>query len=274
MDLNLHGSSVLVTGASRGIGLAIALAFADEGARVAICARNESALRSAEQQIRDRGADCLAMTTDLLDPDQCRRAVDETAGTFGGLSVLVNNASTNVDATPARLEEATDEQLLARFMGKTMAAIRCSRAALPHMRRSGGGRIVCIGGSAARSVFRPGELPSSGSGMPQGLGNSALVNFVKHLAEETAADGIVANVVHPHLTRTERHAGRVQRLAARLGVSEQEAEADIARGFPIGRVVEPADITPMVLLLSSPLSGAITGQTIAVDGGAVRGITY
>ena len=274
MDLKLRGAAVLVTGGSQGIGLAIAEGFAAEGARVAICARDRARLDAAAAQLRAAGAECLAISADLLDPAACRRAVDETAAAFGRLDVLVNNASTSVDRTPRSLEDASDQQLLERFMGKTMAAIRCSRAALPHLRRAGGGRIVSIGGTAARSVFRAGELPSSGSGLPQGLGNAALANFSKHLAEEVAGENILVNIVHPHLTRTGRHPERVKRRAEALGVTPAEAEAAIAAQFPIGRIVEPADIVPLVLLLASPLAGAITGQSITVDGGALRGIAY
>jgi 3-oxoacyl-[acyl-carrier protein] reductase len=274
MDLNLRGAAVMVTGGSQGIGFAIAHAFADEGARVAICARDRGRLDAAAAEIRARGVECLAISADLLDPEACRRVIDETAAAYGRLDVLVNNASTSVDRTPRSLEDASDSDLMARFMGKTMAAIRCSRAALPHMRRVGGGRIVCIGGTAARSVFRAGELPSGGSGLPQGLGNSALANFSKQLAEEVAGDGILVNIVHPHTTRTGRHPDRVARLAQARGITAAEAEAAIAAQFPIGRIVEPADIAPLVLLLASPLAAAITGQSITVDGGALRGIAY
>jgi len=274
MDLKLRGAAVLVTGGSQGIGRAIAEGFAAEGARVAICARDRGRLEAAAAQIRAQGAECLAIAADLLDPEACRRVVDETAAAYGRLDVLVNNASTGVDRTPRSLEDASDAQLLERFMGKTMAAIRCSRAALPHLRRAGGGRIVSIGGTAARSVFRAGELPASGSGLPQGLGNAALANFSKHLAEEVAGEHILVNIVHPHLTRTGRHPDRVQRRAEALGITPAEAEAAIAAQFPIGRIVEPADIVPLVLLLASPLAGAITGQSITIDGGALRGIAY
>ncbi len=274
MNLELTGAAVIVTGASQGIGLALARAFAAEGARIAICARNPERLEHAARGLRDAGAECLAIAADLTDPDQCRRVVDETARAYGRLDVLVNNASTSVDRTPKSLEDATDAQLLERFMGKTMVAIRCARAAVPHLRANGGGRIVCIGGTAARSVFRPGDMPSSGSGLPQGLGNSALANFVKHLAEEVAHEQILVNIVHPHLTRTGRHPDRVTRRAAVLGISEAETEKLIAAQFPIGRMVEPEDICPIVLLLASRISGAMTGQSITVDGGALRGIDY
>jgi len=274
MDLKLQGTAVLVTGGSQGIGLAIARGFAGEGARVAICARDRGRLDAAATEIRGIGAECLAIAADLLDADACRRVVDDTAAAFGRLDVLVNNASTSVDRTPRSLEDASDAQLLERVMGKTMVAIRCSRAALPHLRRASHGRIVCIGGTAARSVFRTGELPSMGSGLPQGLGNSALANFAKHLAEEVASEGILVNIVHPHTTRTGRHPGRIARRAQALGVTPAEAEVAIAAQFPIGRVVEPEDIVPLVLLLSSPLAGAITGQSITIDGGALRSIAY
>jgi 3-oxoacyl-[acyl-carrier protein] reductase len=198
----------------------------------------------------------------------------KTVAAFGRLDVLVNNASTNVDRTPRSLEEATDEQVMERFQEKTMAAIRCSRAALPHLRAAGGGRIVCIGGMSARGVQCGDERPGAGSGLPQGLGNAALANFVKHLAEEVAQEGIVVNIVHPSLTRTDRHTGRMERRARELGVTVAEVEAETARHVPIGCILEPADIAPAVLLLASPLSAATTGQAIAVDGGASRGVMY
>ena len=273
MDLQLAGQVAVITGGSRGIGLALALAFAKEGARVAICARDPAQLNSAAAAVRAAGAECLAIAIDLTSPAACTTMIDTVAAHFGRLDVLVNNASTNVDRTPKSLEDATDAQVMERFMGKTMVAIKCARASLPHMRKAGGGRIVCIGGTAARSVFRGDERPSAGSGLPQGLGNAALANFAKHLAEEVAADGILVNVVHPHLTRTDRHPARVAAMAAAACISLAAAEQRLAAGFPIGRMIDPADIAPLVLLLASPLSGAITGQSITIDGGALRGVS-
>jgi 3-oxoacyl-[acyl-carrier protein] reductase len=274
MDLKLRGAAVLVTGGSRGLGRDFALGFAEEGADVAICARDRTQLEATAADIRARGAKCVAISADLFDGADCQRVVDETTAAFGRLDVLVNNASTSVDKTPRSLEEATDNQLLERFLGKTMAAMRCARAAIPHMRRAGGGRIVNIGGTAARTVFRPGELLSNASGLPQGLGNSSIANFSKYLAEEVAPAGILVNLVHPHVTRTSRHASRLAQRAKDLGVSEAEAEAVFLKQIPLGRMIEPSDVTPLVLFLSSPLAGAITGQALAVDGGALRGVNY
>ena len=274
MDMKLAGASVLITGGSRGIGFALAQGFAAEGARVAICGRDRGRLNEAVAALNAMGAQAVGIQADLFRAEDCARAVADTVAAFGRLDVLVNNASTNVDKTPKSLEDATDEQVMERFMGKTMGAIRCTRAAMPHLRAAGAGRIVCIGGMAARAVQRGAERPGAGSGLPQGLGNSALANFVKYMAEEGAANGIVANIVHPSLTRTERHTGRMERKAKELGVSIAAVEAETASHFPVGRVPGPADIVPLVLLLCSPLAGAITGQAIAVDGGASRAIMY
>src|SRR5438105_2211421 len=123
MDLQLKGKSVLVTGGSRGIGRQIALSFAEEGARIAICARNQEQLDKTANEIRDLGAECLAMSVDLNLAADCQRVVDETVATFGGIDVLVNNAGTNVDRAPSKLAEASEDQIMERVSGKALAAI-------------------------------------------------------------------------------------------------------------------------------------------------------
>ena len=263
MELDLKDKAVLVTGGNRGIGLAIALAFADEGAHVAICGRDEAALEQARASIAERGARTTAIVADLFTAEGCARAVSETVAAFDALDVLVNNASTSVSG---HLETLSDDKLMERLTGKTLASMRCARAALPHLRGSGRGRIICIGGSSARAVEK--------GALPGGLGNSALVNFVKHFSIDAAPDGITVNVVHPPLTRTERHPGRVAALARETGVSLDEAEAAIVARFPIGRMVEPGDIAPLVLFLAAAHASAITGQAIAVDGGAIPSVDY
>jgi len=273
MDLKLKGKSVLVTGGSRGIGREIALSFAREGARVAICARNEEQLELTAKEIRALGAECVSFSVDLVQAADCERAVTETVAAFGGIDILVNNAGTNVDRSPGKLVDAGDDQIMERVGGKALAAIRCSRAALTYMQKAGGGRIVCIAGTSARNVSRGRERPSSeGNPMISGLGNAMITNFGKMMGEQVARDGILVNVIHPGVTRTDRHPARMKKRAAELGMTEAEAEADLSTYVPIGRIVEPTDIAPLVLLLASPINGAITGQAIAVDGGFCRGI--
>lgn len=263
MELSLKEKSVLVTGGNRGIGLAIALAFADEGANVAICGRDQAALATAKSAIEARGVKAHTIAADLFTAAGCEAAIKETADTFGSFQVLVSNASTDIGGT---LETLTDDQAIERVMGKTLAAMRLSRAALPHLRAAGCGRIICIGGTAART---PGK-----TSLPSGLGNSSLVNFVKHFSNDVGPENITVNVVHPPFTKTDRYPVRLAARAAQLGVSLAEAEASFAADFPIGRIVESADIAPMVLFLASPHAAAITGQAIAVDGGSTQMVTY
>jgi 3-oxoacyl-[acyl-carrier protein] reductase len=274
MDLGLAGTGVLITGGSRGLGRDLALSFAREGANIAICARDAAALEGTAAEILALGVRCAALRADLFQAEDCARVVRDAAAALGRLDAIVNNASTNADKTPRSLEDASDAQLLERIMGKTLAAMRVTRAALPILRAGGGGRIVCLGGTSARSVFRDGEMPVPVSNLPQGLGNAALANFAKHLSEEVAKDNILVNTVHPHTMRTSRHGARIAARAQAMGVDVGTAERSLGQQIPIGRVIETRDVIPLVLLLASPLTGAITGQSIAVDGGAVRAIQY
>ncbi len=166
MNFGLRGKSVLGTGGSRGIGREIALAFAREGAHVAICARDGEQLERTGVEIRALGGPAHTMVVDLLEEADCIRAVDETGEVFGRFDVLVNNTSSNDGGT---FLTSGDDQLMRRLYVKTLATIRCSRAAIPHFRRVGGGRIICIGGTSARNL----------GGLPAGMGNEALVNFAK-----------------------------------------------------------------------------------------------
>jgi len=252
-----------VTGGNRGIGKGIALAFAAEGANVAICGRDTAALESAKIEIESHGVQASAVVADLFTAEGCKAAVAAATDTFGGLDVLVNNASTNIGG---RLETLSDEQLMERVQGKTLASMRCCRNALPFLRASECGRVICIGGSSARNV--------GVDGLPSGLGNSALANFCKQFSYEVAADGVTVNIVHPPFTKTDRYPARLEARAKQRGISLEEAEASFTAQFPIGRIVEPKDIAPMVLFLASPHASAVTGQAISVDGGSVPYVAY
>ena len=262
MDL-VAALRVLITGGNRGIGLAIALAFAEEGANVAICGRDKVALAEAEAKISAKGVKAKSIAVDLFTATGCSDAVATPVKAFGGLDVLVNNAST---AVSGNIETLDDDRLMERLNGKTLAYMRCCRAALPHLRKSPRGRVICIGGTAARHA--------GATALPSALGNSALIAFVKQFSTTVAAEGITANVVHPPFTKTDRYPARRAAMAKQLGVSETEAEARYIAEFPIGRLVEPSDIAPMVLFLASPHASAVTGQSIAIDGGSTPGIYY
>lgn len=230
---------------------------------MAICGRDAAALETAKADIESHGVKAAAVVADLFTAEGCTAAVAAATDNFGGLDVLVNNASTNIGG---RLETLSDEQLMERVHGKTLASMRCCRAALPYLRASECGRVICIGGSSARNVGL--------DGLPSGLGNSALANFCKQFSYEVGPDGVTVNIVHPPFTKTDRYPARLEARAKQRGVSLEEAEASFAAQFPIGRIVEPTDIAPMVLFLASPHASAVTGQAIAVDGGATPYVAY
>lgn len=270
MNIDFTGQAALVTGGSRGIGRDIAGRLAAAGANVAICARDKKRLSEVAAEIGAAGGVCKTFSDDLAEPGACEDVVAAAVSEFGRLDILVNNASASVDATPSRVEDITEEQLTARLFGKTLPAFRCAKAALPHMRQAGGGSIVCIGGLAAKTVFRANEAPSGGSTLPQAIGNAALASFSKYLAEEVAADSIRVNVIHPHIVKTSRHESRVTERMRSLGVSFEEAEQTFSAENPIGRMLLPEDVSYLVVFLASPFATSLTGQTFVVDGGWLR----
>jgi 3-oxoacyl-[acyl-carrier protein] reductase len=261
VNLELTGRIALVTGGGRGIGRAIALELARAGADVAICGRTPDALEAVAAEIRATGRRAVAVQADLGDPLDCVRVVESTVAALGALDIFVSNASPNVSSHPSSIEYATDEQILERIQIKSMGTARCVRAALPALRASDQARVIRIGGVSARFV-------TTSDSMSIGLGNANLVYLAKRLSAELAGDGITVNVIHPGETRTDRFPARIAALAAQLGVSLEEAERVRAARVPIGRIIEPADIAALAVFLASVHASAITGQAIAVDGGA------
>lgn len=273
VELGLAGRNVVVTGGSRGIGRQIALGFASEGAHVAICSRGRAQVDATVAELRSLGVKAHGVAVDLDGPEGPAAFIDEVAGVLGGIDVLVNNASSTVTGSGG-VDTIPEAALLQRVVGKGFAAIRCTRAAVPHMKRAGGGRIVFIGGTSARSVLRPAEMPLGGSGMPAGLGNSLLTNFARHLSVELAPAQILVNVVHPHLTRTDRYPGLLAKTMEQRNLSESEANKALSSLLPIGRVIEAEEVADLVVFLCSARASGIAGQAVAVDGGAGGSIPY
>ncbi len=263
MRTGLHGRVALVTGASKGIGLAIAEALAGEGVNVAICARGEQALESAAARLQAHGVQALAVPTDVTDVQAIGRFVERAASRFGRIDILVNNAVTSTQDT---FDGLSDDAFRQHIDVKLLGYVRCARAVLPHLRRNRWGRIVNVAGMTARIVAQ--------HRMTNGIVNAAVTNFSKHLAQQVGGDGITVNALHPGYTWTPRLEAALHRAAELEGRSYDEVLAARRAEVPIGRLIAAGDIAQVAVFLCSELAAAVTGQAIAVDGGSGTSINY
>jgi NAD(P)-dependent dehydrogenase (short-subunit alcohol dehydrogenase family) len=267
IDYGIGGRVAIVTGGSRGVGRACALALAEQGVTVVLVARRAEVLAATEQEIRAAtGAEVLTIATDMGSYDEIKRMVAAVGERSGRIDILINNAASFSYGSTLQL---TDEDWISHFNTKTFGYLRCMREVAPYMARHAWGRIVNIAGAAARQAF------TSGGGSSAGATNAAIVNINKSFADALAKDGVTANVVHPGAADSDREVLRVRWMAKERGVSEavimRELEATIP---PLGRKPDCADTANLVLFLVSEQAALITGQTIEVDGGRGRCIVY
>jgi 3-oxoacyl-[acyl-carrier protein] reductase len=248
---DLKGKLVLVTGASTGIGAAVATAFAAQGGRVALHYRsNMAGVEATVAAIRADGGIAELVRGDLAEPGEPQRIVADAAHSLGGLDILINNAGALVSRRP--ILEADDAWIDAVFNLNARSVLGASQAAVPHMERRGGGAIVNVGSIAALDGGGP------GAGM-YGSAKAFVHNLTRHLARELAARQIRVNAVAPGVVDTPFHA-----------TTPPERMELMRRSVHLGRIGTPADCVGAFLFLASPaLSGYITGQTIHVNGGQV-----
>lgn len=259
MNLALDGKVALVTGAGEGIGRAVAHALAAEGAKVAICGRTLAKLEEAADAIaKSTSAKVLPWVADVTKPEDVERYVQAARDQLGPPAVLVNNATIPLYGT---FETLHDDDWCRYFDVKVMGYVRCCRLVLPLMQAQGWGRIVNIAGVAAR-------LPRATS-LLNGAFNAALVNFTKVLSTTAAPYGVTVNAIHPGATATKRLGLNIAARARAAKTSEDAIRKHMLEDIPIGRFIQPEDIAALVVFLASRQASAITGQTIAVDGGAV-----
>lgn len=266
MDLKLTGKRAIVTGGSRGIGKAIALALATEGVDVVLVARNAGPLEQTASEIAAKtGRRVVAITGDTGDDASVKTMVAEAVSRLGGVDILVNCAAKPGGQGPVpTLKDITAEAFNEEMNMKVMGYLRCAREVFPYMARQGWGRIINISGLAARS---------SGSTIGS-MRNVAVSAMTKNLADELGPQGINVTVVHPGTTRTEATPGVIARRASAAGVSEAEVERQMAEGNSVRRIIGAGDIANIVTFLASPLSVAINGDAIAAGGGVGRAIYY
>lgn len=245
MDLELGGCRALVTAASKGLGRACAQALAAEGARVFIVSRDEELLTRAEREI---GAECH-LAADLSEPEAPARCVEAAVSAFGGLDVLVCNAG----GPPPGTFQSTDlDKWELAYNLTLMSTIRLTRAALPHLKASGRGRIVNITSVSVRQPIATLVLSNSF--------RSAVTAAAKTLSVEVAPDGVTVNNMAPGTILTDR-----------IKVLYTDLE-QAARDIPAGRIGTPEEFGAICAFLCSKQAGYITGQTIGVDGGMLRGV--
>lgn len=262
MDLQLKGKVAVVTGGSLGIGRAVTEALAAEGVRVAIVARRQAQLDEVAAEITQAtGVEVLGVAADVSDTAQVNAMMQRVAEHFGRVDILVNGAAHPGGLVRSEIDEADPEGLLEDINIKVVGYMRCAKAAAPHMRRGGFGRIVNIGGLTGR-----------GSKQLSGMRNVAICHMTKTLSDQLGPHGITVNVIHPGVVETPHIHELYEKEAAKQGLTAAQVEANYARATPIRRVLQPAEIADAVLFLASPRAGAITGESLGVDGGITRGI--
>lgn len=258
MDLELTGKVAIVTGGSSGIGLAIARRLLAEGARVFICGRRAEALEAALEALAPLGA-VAGIAADLDEPDDSARLVGAAVGRFGQLDIVVSNAGTHLRG---RLEELPPERVAAHFRTKLLGPWALARAAVPHLRRRGGGRFIMIVGQA-------GKVPGS-----QVLGsvvvNAAQHAFVRSLADDLGRDGILVNAVCPSRIESPLTQDLVIDEEQYLGRSLEQQLSGWGATVPLGRWGKPEDIADAVAFVASARASFMTGSNIDVDGGHQR----
>jgi NAD(P)-dependent dehydrogenase (short-subunit alcohol dehydrogenase family) len=259
MDLELTGRRAVVTGGSRGIGLAVGRALAAEGADVALIARGPDALaRAAGQVAAESGRRVIGVPADTGDAGSVAAMAGEVVRQLGGVDVLVNAAATpNTGGFP-------EDGLEAEINVKVQGYLRTARAFAPLMTGQGWGRIINIAGLAARQT---GSVVGS-------VRNVAVAALSKNLADELGPQGVNVVVVHPGLTRTEQTAQMLAAAASARGTSVADAQRALASRVSIGRMVTAEEVAAVVAFLASPKSVALNGDPVVASGGTRGAIHY
>ena len=261
MDLKLKDKRALVTGASRGLGYATALALAKEGCKVAINGRDEARIKSvAEKLSKETGAQVIGLAGDVSEIGVPEKLIHQIVDAFGGLDILVTNAGGPPPGTFESFDEATWQKAIDLSL---MSHVRLIRAALPHLRKSSAASVLTV---TSMSVKQPlANLVLSNSV------RAATVGLTKSLALELGKDGIRFNSILPGWTETERV---TQLMTARATANKSTVEAEIAKQSqesPLGRLGQPAEFANAAAFLVSPAASYITGVMLTVDGGMYKG---
>ena len=243
----LDGKKALVTGATKGIGRAVAEELLQLGAEVLIIARHADEVDTVAQEFRSRGLPCRGLAGDVSRGDERERIIQDVAAAWGELDILVNNVGTNIRKAAVEYQPGEVDQI---FQTNLFSAFELSRLAYPYLAKPGGGSVVNIGSVAGLTHLK--------TGAPYAMTKAAMVQLSRNLAVEWAKDNIRVNVVAPWYIRTP--------LAATVLDQPEYLRAVLGR-TPAGRIGEPEEVAGLVAFLCLPRAAYITGQCIAVDGG-------
>jgi 3-oxoacyl-[acyl-carrier protein] reductase len=263
MDLGLKDRVALVAASSQGLGKGVALALAREGAKLAICARTPDTLQAAADEIRhETGVEVLARAMDVTAGEQVRALVDETQQRFGRIDVCVTNAGGPPSKTFA---ETSTEDWISAVNLNLMSTVHFAREVLPVMQKQRWGRFITITSVSVKQ-------PIDGLILSNSV-RSAVSGLVKSLANECGRYNVLVNNICPGYTRTDRLTELSARLAARGATTPAEIERQWTNQIPLGRLAEVEEFASVVAFLASDRASYLTGVSLAVDGGLVRGMS-
>lgn len=252
MELGLKGKIAVVTGATEGIGRATAMKLAQEGAKIAICARRQAPLDQTAAELETTGSEVLAVSADMSKTADIERFMKAVIDRFGRIDILVNNAGTSARG---KFLEIDDQTWSADIELKVFGAIRCTRLAVPHMKKNGGGRIVNITISSAK---QPGA-----ESYPTSVSRAAGLALTKALSREYAPDNIRVNTVCIGKIKSGQH----ERRYTREGRSAEDYYKQTSRDIPLGRVGEAEEVASVITFLVSDAASYVTGTSVNLDGG-------